>query len=169
MRTLRAVLCVLLVVVAGCSPSRFEEAAQTIARQTGRDAPEIENAFREALPGANEEKLAAAAEGAASRDTWVEQLGARLAADSELRANLRAVTGATCDAIRVYKDLGDATTPADLQDVIVKNIREQHLPETGKKIAEIAEGVLDQLDSLQNGGVPNLDAAAVDLACVLYG
>lgn len=167
----RATILVLAIVVAGCGgrASAFRSAAEKIAQQTGREAPEIENAFRNAMRGASEEELAAAALKAAERNRWVESLGARLAVGTERQRTLRAITGATCDVIGLLRDLGDAATPEQARAAVIQNLRAQQLPESEAKITEIIEGIVAQADALESTGSADLDQAFVDLACILYG
>jgi hypothetical protein len=165
-----ATVAIVAAILAACggSGNAFRSAAETIARQTGRDAPEIENAFRIAMKGSTEDELAAAAAKAAERNGWVETLGSRLALGTERQRTLRAITGATCDIIGLLEDLGEAATPAQARQAVIENIRAQQLPESEAKISEIVDGIVAQANALESSGSIDLQQASIDLACVLY-
>lgn len=152
----------------GCG-SGLRSAAETIARQTGRSASEIESAFRLALKGSSEEEIAAAAVKAAERNQWLERLGASLVLGTERQRTLQAITGATCDVISLLRDFGDAATPEQARQAVVANIRAQQLPESEAKVGEIVKGIVAQVDALAANGSLDLGQASIDLACILYG
>jgi hypothetical protein len=168
-RTVTLLLALVLVpgIAAGCK-SAFRANAEAIAANIGRNADDVERGFKAALPGATEEQLEVASSQAVSRTKWIKSFGQRVAVEWEEQATLRAVAGGTCDVLDVVNDLGDATTSADVENVIRKHIRAQGLAETDAKVLDVAEGVLEQLQSIGASGSVDQDALALSLACLPF-
>jgi hypothetical protein len=162
-----ALLIVLPSLLIGCRTA-FRESVETVAANVGRDADVVEAAFRRALPNASETELAQAADRTASETAWMKQFAARLAVGAEERATLRAIAGATCDLIGTVVDLQGAATEADIENVIRQHSRQQGLPETDAKVVEVADGILHQLDSLQQTGRLDVPSALLDLGCLSF-
>jgi hypothetical protein len=152
---------------AGCK-SGFRSAAETVATNVGRSADEVEQGFIRAMPGATESQLEAAASKAATDTAWIKTLAARLRAEWEEQATLRAIAGSTCDYLGLLQDYGEATTPQQIRDVLRKQIQMQQLAESDAKVIEIAEGVEAQIDALINRGTVDVDEALQDLACLPF-
>ena len=168
-RAIRVLLIASLVagVTTGCK-SQFRTYAETVAANIGRNADDVEEGFRLALPRATEAELELAASRAATDTAWIKSLGRRLAVEWEQQATLRAVAGGTCDILGVFADLGEATTPADVENVIRTHIRAQGLAETDQKVFDVAKGILDQLQSLDRSGSINAPGLALSLGCLPF-
>lgn len=169
-----ASLCVaaaaLFLPLAACSfgAAEFRAAVRTIATQTGRDAGEVERAFRKGMAGADDASLAAAAEKAVNRSRWIGSFGGSLAVDSERNATLRAVTGATCTLLDLAKS-GTKASNQDLEEAILIRLHQERLPETEQEVAQIGQGIADQLKAIEANGTLDIDQAEIDLVCALYG
>ncbi|MEA2538198.1 MAG: hypothetical protein QOF11_2432, partial [Chloroflexota bacterium] len=90
------------------------------------------------------------------------------AATWEEQATLRAVGGATCNLLDVVKDLGDAATVQDVDQVIRFHVRKQGLVETDAKVIDVAKGIIEQLDSLDKTGQLDDTGILLTLGCLPF-
>jgi hypothetical protein len=159
-------LFLLAICVSGCK-SQFRTEVEAVASNIGRNADEVENGFRRALPGATETELEVAATRSASETAWMKSLGRSVLAEWEEQQTLRAVSGGTCDVVGLINDTTKATTEAELESVIRYHIRLQGLAPTDKKIADVAKGIAENLKSMIAEGKFD-DGVLIDLACLPF-
>jgi hypothetical protein len=165
LRTVVAVSIVALCLT-GCK-SAFRTQVEAVASNIGRNADDVENAFRRALPGATEAELEVAATRSASDTAWIKSLGRSVLAGWEEQQTLRAISGGTCDIVGLINDATEATTQSQLVGVIRYHIQLQGMTPTDQKIADVAKGIAENLQSMIAKGEFD-DGVLLDLACLPF-
>lgn len=164
-------VCGLLLSSVGCgstsnAAARLRNAATTLSPRLGQSADDIANRFRSQFRGQSDEAIAAHAELAVAKTTWLDSVIARAAQN---RAKIAKVAHrAACDWIEIrdaYVNAPEGLQAAALAEIIVGHIQSQSLEPDEAEILEIVETVLTEVERLENGTLSPTELA-LDLACL---
>jgi hypothetical protein len=162
------ILSAFILLAANCSASaaeRLAEASKIIGPRIGASAEDVANGFKSRLAGLSDEQIAAEAEKAAQRTTWIDAMLAN-AAQNKIKI-AKVVHSAACDWIKIsdsYAEGTDAQTKA-WAEVIWGHIKSENLSMTPSEVEDLANKVWAQVQALQQGSF-DPGSLSTDLACL---